>query len=52
VDFDRLLELDIGVSEPSIEDTVLEGFAQLGYYVDFDEIVKQVEAILDLIPDI
>jgi hypothetical protein len=26
---------------------VLENFAQLGYDVDFDELVKQAEAILD-----
>ena len=39
MDFDRLLELARGVGEPSLEDTMLESFAQLGYDVDFDELV-------------
>jgi hypothetical protein len=51
VDFDRLLKLSRGVSEPSMEDTVLKGFAQLGYYMDFDELVKQDGAFLDPIPE-
>ena len=36
--FDRLLEPTRGVGEPSMEDTVLESFAQLRYDVDFDEL--------------
>jgi hypothetical protein len=40
-----------GVGEPSMEDTVLESFAQLGYDVNFDELVELVEAILDPITE-
>jgi hypothetical protein len=49
MDFDRLLELAMGVGEPSMEDTVLESFAQLGYDVDCDELVELAKAILDSI---
>ena len=37
MDFEGLLEPVRGVSEPSLEDTVPESFAQLGYDVDFDD---------------
>jgi hypothetical protein len=49
MDYKGFLELARGVGEPSLEDTMLENFAQLGYDVDFDELVKQAEAILDLV---
>ena len=52
MDFEGLLELVSGVGEPSLEDTVLENFAWLGYDVDFDELVEQAEAILDPIPEL
>jgi hypothetical protein len=47
MDFDRLLELAMGVGEPSMEDIMLESFAQLGYDMDFDKLVEQAKAILD-----
>ena len=31
---------------------MLESFAQLGYDVDFDELVEQVEAILDAVSEL
>ena len=51
MDFKGLLELVSGIGEPSLEDTTLENFAQLGYDVNFDELVEQADAILDPIPE-
>jgi hypothetical protein len=52
MDCEGLHEPARGVGEPSLEDTVLESFAQLGYEVDFDELVEQAEAILDPVPEL
>jgi hypothetical protein len=35
-----------------LEDTTLENFTQLGYDVNFDELVELAEAILDPIPEL
>jgi hypothetical protein len=51
MDCEGLHEPARGVGESSLEGIMLKNFAQLGYDVDFGELVEQTEAILDPVPE-